>query len=57
LSNNGANAEEIRQKMGLSSESLASLTKGVCKKLASESLEMAARKAYSMGLIAGREHG
>lgn len=57
LSNNGVEAEEIQQRMGLSSDSFASLAKGVCRKLATESLELAARKAHSLGLIAGKDHG
>lgn len=57
LANNGVESEEIQQRMGLSSESFASLAKGVCRKLAAESLESATRKAYTLGLIAGRDHG
>ena len=57
LSNNGIDHEEIRQKMGLSSETFASLAKGACRKLSSETLSLAARKAYTLGLIAGRDHG
>jgi len=56
-SNNGVGPEEIQRRMGLSSESYTSLARSVCRKLSVESVESAARKAYTLGLIAGLDHG
>ena len=56
-SNNGIEPEEIQRRMGLSNESFSSLARSVCRKLCAESVESAAEKAYSLGLIAGPDHG
>ncbi|MCA9780826.1 MAG: response regulator transcription factor [Candidatus Eremiobacteraeota bacterium] len=56
-SHSGIGPDEIQRRMGLSSETYSSLVRGICRKLSAESVTSAAARAYSLGLIAGADHG